>query len=313
MALSISQILSASYAAVLNEKRKPANQWADTSFMKELERQGALKKVPFGPTLEHTIDYQRNQGGEFLASDLAPTSLSKTEVLSALSYSPGEIVVPMVWSKGDEVKNPSENQKIAFVAALMENGLQTHDDLIEEALFATSTNGFLGLATLVPDDGQGTVGGVSAVVEAWHRNPTGTFDADGSDIVAGLTAVWNAAAKGSGGATPSLLVSGADSQAIYEGALTANQRFVNTDEASGGFKVLAFKTARYIFSQYGGDNIYLLNPKAFRLNVAKNAFRDKTDTNILANAMGYEQRIYTMLQATVSVKSRNGVLKPSGS
>lgn len=308
MSLSISQILAASYAAVLNEKRKPANQWADASFMKELERQGALKKVGMGSTIEHTIDYQRNQGGEFLASDLAPTSLSKTEVLSALSFTPGEIVVPMVWSKADEVKNPSENQKIAFVASLIENGLQTHDDLIEEALFATSTNGFLGLQTLVPDSGQGTVGGVSAAAEAWHRNPTTTYLDDGTDIIAALTSIWNDAAKGSGGATPSLLVSGSDAQAIYEGALTANQRFVNTDEASGGFKVLAFKTSRYVFSQYGGTNIYELNPKAFRLNVAKNAFRDKTGTNILPNQMGYEQRIYTMLQATVSVKSRSGVL-----
>jgi hypothetical protein len=308
MALSISQILSASYEAVLNEKRKPANQWADSSFMKELERQGALKKVGMGPTIEHTIDYQRNQGGEFLATDLTALSMSKTEVLSALSFTPGEVVVPMVWSKGDEVKNPSENQKIAFVASLIDNGLQTHDDLIEEALFETSTNGFLGLQTLVPDSGQGTVGGVSAALEAWHRNPTGTYLAAGTNILASLTAEWNSAAKGSGGATPSLLISGADAQAIYEGALTANQRFVDTNEASGGFKVLAFKTARWVFSQHGGTRIYLLNPKAFRVNVAKNAFRDKTETQMLPNQMGFEQRIYTMLQATVSVKSRNAVL-----
>jgi hypothetical protein len=110
MPLSISQIVAASYPAVLAEMRKPANQWAESAFLNELERQGAIKRTSLGPTIEAPIDWQRNPGTDFLATDLTSTSLTKTDVISAASYSVAELSVPVVWSKGDEAKNPSENQ-----------------------------------------------------------------------------------------------------------------------------------------------------------------------------------------------------------
>src|SRR6185369_10399932 len=99
------------------------------------------------PTIEATLDYQRNPGAVILSSELQPTSMTKTEVITAASYTPAQISVPVVWSKMDEVQNPSENQKINLVKSLIENAVNSHDDLVEQYLFSASTNGFLGIPT----------------------------------------------------------------------------------------------------------------------------------------------------------------------
>lgn len=310
----ISQILAASYPAVLNEMRKPANQWAESAFMRELERRQAIKKVSMGPTLEHTLDYQRNPGTDFLATDLTTTSLAKVEVLTAAEYTPGQISVPVVWSKGDDAKNPSENQKVAFVKALLENGITSHDDAIEEGLFTTSTDGFLGLQTILPDAGEGTVGGIDASTDAWWANPNGEYSAAGADLVAALTTVWNSAAKGSGGAAPDCIVTGQAAHAIYEGTQEDRIRYIDTKEADGGFKMLAFKSARMVFSQYGTTRFHGLNLKKgmFKLNVSKQYFRDKGETVEIPNANGFVCKIYSMLQFTTNNKSRGFTVTQSG-
>lgn len=305
MSLSISQMLSASYPAVLAEKRKPTNQWAENAALTEFERMGMLVRRSFGPTLEIPLDYQANAGTDFLATDLTPTASSKTEVLTAASYTPAQLSVPIVWSKMDEATNPTENQKIALVKSLMENALNSHDDAIEEALFTTSTDGFLGMATFMPSTGQPNVGGIDGATETFWRSYAGTYQSDGSDIEAAMTEAYNTAAKGSGSAlAPKGLVSGSDAHALFEGTQQANQRWGSGEELRAGFKVLYFKDARYIFSQYGSTKIYFYNPKSFQVLVSKEKFRDKGETQELENAQGYKVQIYSALQTVSNNISR---------
>lgn len=308
MALSINQILGASYPAVLNESRKPENQWAENAFLREMQRMGALVSKNFGPTLEATLDYRRNPDAGFLATDAQLTSKTKTEVITAASYTPAQLSVPMTWFRMDEVQNPTENQKIALVKTLIQNGLDSHDELIEESIFSTTTDGFLGLATIVPTTGQGTVGGVDSSLEAWFRNPADTYQADGSDINAVFTGLYNDASKGSGSPlAPKFMISGSEPHALYEDGLQPQIRFADTKEADAGFKILAFKTARYSFSQFGGSKVYFLNPKSFTVNTAKGHFRDLGELIHFDDAEGFKRSIYSALQTTTNNKSRLAV------
>lgn len=311
---TIGQMAAASYDAVLNLNRTPANQWAESAFLRELERQKAIERKSLGPNIEKTLDYQRNPGTDFLATDMTTTSLAKTVVLTAAQIVPGELSVPVTWSKGDEAKNPTENQKVDFVKALLTNAINSHDDAIEQALFATVTDGFYGLASAVPDSGQGDFEGIDASVDAWWRNYSGSYLDDGTDMEAQMTVAWNTAAKGSGSQlVPTLIVSGADAQALFESTQQAFQRWIDTDELKAGFKILGFKTTRYVFSQYGGTNLYFLNPKSFNLTVSKEAFRQKGDTIEIPNANAYVFKIYSMLQTTTDNKSRLAVLTETSS
>lgn len=310
MALSVSQGITVSYPAVLNEKRKAANQWAENAALRELERLGAIKREAISHTIERSLNYRRNPGAEFLSFDLAPVSLAKTEILTAAQFSPASISVPMVWSKEDEAKNEGELQKVKLIKEISENGIDSHDELLEEAIFATTTNGFLGFQTLIPDAGQGSVGGINAALELWWRNPNFTYAANGSDIEAKLTAGYNAALKGSGSSMAvNCILSSSDGQATYEASQQSLKRYVDTKEADVGFKVLAFKTARFSFSQFElRDAIYMLNTKVVQIHVSRSAFRQLGDTVEIPNQNGFVKKIFSLCQQTLNNKSRVTVL-----
>lgn len=310
MALTIEQIAAVSYPAVLAEMRKPANQWAENAALRILEKMGFIKHVSLGENIEVPVDYRQNPDTAILSSDQDAASLLKTEVLTSAVYDIAQLNVPVTWTKGDDAKNPSETQKIALVKSLLENAIQSHDDLVEQRIFTSSTVGGVevnGLNDLVPTSGQGIVGGVDAAAELWWRNPSDTY-IDGSDIEAVMTSVYNLSAKGSGASlTPKVAISGSTPYTLFESQLQALQRFTTSGEADAGFKTLKFKGIDYVFSQYGGSNIYFLNPKNYQLIVSKQYFRDKGSTYDVPGQNAFYFLVYSALQFVVNNKSRLGV------
>ena len=311
MSLSIEQIAAVSYPAVLAEMRKAANQWVENAALREFERQGVIQRISLGPTIEAPLDYRQNPDSAFLAADQDEASLVKTEVVTSASYVVAQLSVPVVWTKGDEAKNPTENQKIALVKQLLENGINSHDDLIEQAIFTTTTSGgdeFNGLDNLVSTAGTGVVGGIDSSVETWWKDYADTYT-DASDIEATFTVAYNKATKGSGSPlAPKFMVSGATPHTMYESGLQTLQRFVDKDEADGGFKILAFKNCRYVFSQYGGTKVYFLNPKNYNIVCSKQYFRDKGNTIEIPAQNAFVFKIYSALQAVTNNRSRLAVV-----
>lgn len=291
--------------------RKPANQWAENAALRIMEKQGVIQKTNLGPTIEAPLDYRVNPDTAVLATDQDTTALLKTEVMTSASYSVAQFSVPVVWTKGDDAKNPSENQKIAFVKALLENAISSHDDLLEQSIFTTSTAGgdeFNGLADLVPTSGQGTVGGIDASLETWWRNYADTYT-DATDIEATMSTAWNTASKGSGASlVPKFLLSGVTPYSLYESQLQTLQRFTDANEADGSFKTLKFKGADFVYSQYGGSKIYFLNPKNYNIVVSKQYFRDKGQTIEIPDQNAFVFKLYSALQAVVNNKSRLTVI-----
>jgi hypothetical protein len=308
----IEQMLSASYPVVLADKKKGTNQWAESSALRAFEKLGMIKRLDFGATIEVPLDYRANPDAAVMASDQDAFTLLSTDILGAASYDVAQLSVPVTWSKAEEAKNPMQSQKVALVAQKLDNAINSHDDLIEQCIFTTSTAGgsveLLGLDSLVPTSGQGTVGGVSAVTETWWRNPTDTYT-DASDIEAAMEGVFNQVLKGTGSTLgPKLLLSGRTPYGLYGAGLQTLQRFTDTKEADGGFTALAFKTAQYVFSQYGGNKVYFLNPQSLNLLVSRQYFRDKGDTQQVPGQNAFYFLIYSALQMVTNNKSRLGVI-----
>lgn len=266
----LDQMFAVSYPAVLAEMRKPNNQWADHTGLKALDKFGFIKRINLGDGIEVPIDYRPNPDAAVLASDQDTNSLIATDIISTTQYVIGQLNVPVTWTKMEEVKNPTENQKVGLVRSKLENGIATHDDLFEQLIFTSSVAGgdeFNGLADLVPTSGQGTVGGIDAGVEVFWRNPVDTYT-DASDIEAGLLSVWNDILKGSDSdRMPKLLLSGNEPNALYESQLQGQRRYGKENTASGGFDAIFFKNTPWVWSQYGDEKVYFLNPKDYNLLV----------------------------------------------
>lgn len=306
MALSIAQMIAVSYPAVIAERKLPANQWEESSFLRELKKQGAIEVKSLGPTVEAPLDYQRNPGAQVIG-DYGLTSTAKTEFITSASYTPAEVVIPVNWSKRDEALNPTENQKIDFAAARIENAMTSHDDLMEQIFFATTTNGFLGWGTHVTTAGTGSDGGIDGGSYAFWRSQQSTY-VDDTDIEVAFTYVNNACEKGSGSKLqPTGMVSGSTPHSIYEGVLQAQQRWVDSQDLKGGAKTLAFKNCRYIFSPYGGDNVFFWNPKSFKLVVSKEFWMEKGEIRELQGVSGYTMSVSSFAQTVTNNRSRLGV------
>ena len=283
----------------------------ENAALRALEKAGFIQRVSLGPTIEIPLDYRVNPDVSVMVGDQDTASLVKTEVLTAASYSIAQLNVPVTWTKGDEAKNPSENQKISFSRAIMENGITSHDDQLEARIFTSSSAGGVeisGLDDLVHTAGTGTIGGIVSGTETWWKNQFDTF-VDGSDIEAAMTELFDNCAKGSGSSNqPTILISGSATHSLFESQLQSQRTYVSSDEADAGYKVLAFKGAKYIFSHKGGTKVYFLNPKNYQLVVSSQYFRDKGDTNQVNGQNAFYFLIYSALQFCVAQRWRLGVL-----
>lgn len=311
MALTVEQLAAVSYPAVLAAMRKAENQWHEASALREYEKQGCVERINFGQNIEVPLDYRRNPDGAIMASDQDQSPGVKTEVITSAVYDIAQMSVWVTTTQGDDAKNPTETQKVSLVKQLLENAINTHDAIIEDAIFTTSAEGGIevnGLDTLVPTSGQGSAGGISAVTETFWRNATETY-VDGSDIVAGMTQLHNEIMRGSGSTKgPKFILSGITPHSQYESSLQPLQRYIDVSDGDAGFKTLAFKTSRYVFSDRGGTSLYFLNPKAYKLVVSKQYFRDKGETTRLPGQVASQFPIYSALQFVVTDRSRLGVL-----
>lgn len=307
---TLTQIYTASYPLVVADARKPHDQWCENSAMKLLEKHGFIKRRSLGATIDVPLDYQINSEATFQASETTAVGdlTAKTSVLTTAQYAIAEVVAPVKWTYKDEATNPSVNQKLDLVKSLITNGLNSHDNKIEAALFTTTTNGFLGFLTLMPEDGQGTVGGIDSGSDAFWRSKFGTnYQADGSDLEAILTAVWNSCMKGTGGKAPKLLLSGSEPHALYEGSLTTQQRYVDSQDLKGGAISLAFKTASWGFSPHGDDHVFFLEPDSYELILSKEYNRHKGEVAELDARTMFQSKIYSALQSIAKNRSRIGV------
>lgn len=312
MSVPFPQLVASTYDAVVNERNKAADQWSDTSCLNFLESIGGVKRVPPGATLQMTLDYRANSGGDFLATDATATNTSKTDVLTATGLSWATLVVPTNWSFTDEALNNGE-AKIDLIASLVDNTITTHDFMIEQGLFAaTATDGFASFPVIFTEDGTGTVQGIVAGTETWWENQFKDWGADtGATLLADYNTLYFSCAKGSSGRQPNVVVANSTLYGAFLAALTPQQRFMNAASATSGFGQVKLINADYIFSSVittAQDSAWMFNTNDTALFVAKTAWRKRRQPVDFSAAAMVNQKVYSVLQLATRNRSRGGVL-----
>ena len=313
MAVPFAQLVATTYDDVITDRNKAADQWSDSSFLKYLEKVGGVERRPGGATLQPTLDYRANAGTDFLATDVTATSITKTDVITAASYVWATLVVPNNWSLTDEALNSEPNQKIDLVTAIVDNSRTSHDQAVENGMFAaTATDGFNTLVDIYPKDGGAagagsTVGTVNSAVELWWKSKFKQW-ADAT-IIADMTTVWNQASKGSSGRSPNVVVCSADTHGILEGKLVPQQRYGKEDSVGrAGFKALQFKTSDVIFSMgLTTDSIFMFNTADTKLYVVSSAWRQRRQPVEFTDHAMMNMKVFSVLQLATRNRSRGGV------
>ncbi len=313
MSVPFTQLVASTYDAVVNEKNKAADQWSDTAALNHLESIGGVKRVTPGATLTMTLDYRQNSGGDFLATDTTATSTSKTDVLTAAQASWATLVVPTNWSFTDEALNGGDS-KVDLIASLVDNTITTHDYMIEAGMFATTggTDGFNTFVDLFTEDGTGTVHGIVAGTETWHKNQFKDWGTDtGATLLADYNTLYFSCAKGSGSRQPNVVIANSTLYGAFLAALTPQQRFMDPKSATSGFGAVKLINADYIFSSVitsAQDSAWMFNTNDTALFVAKTAWRKRREAMDYSAAAMVNQKVFSVLQLATRNRSRGGVL-----
>jgi hypothetical protein len=312
MAIPVTQLVAATYDAVVNEKGKAADQWSDSSAMAHLEKIGGIKRVDGGPKFTPTLDYKSNPGLDFLATDTTATSTTKTEVLTHAEYTPIPVVVPINVSFYDEAINSGKNQKVDLVSSIVDNMITSHDQGFENALFATTggTDGFNTFVDIFTEDGTGTVGTIVAGTETWWKNQFldwGT--ATGATLLGHYNTLYFACSKGSAGRQPNVILSSALLFGNFLAANQANQRFLESTGTT--LKYVKMQNADYIFSSAvsgSTEDAFMFNTKDTQVWVVKGAWRQRREAVDFVNAAMWNVKTFSVAQLLTMNRSRGGRL-----
>lgn len=310
MAIPVTQLVAATYDAVVNEKNKAADQWSDTSALNHLEKIGGVKRIDGGPKITVTLDYRINQGLDFLATDTTATSTTKTEVLTHAEYTPIPVVAPINWSLFDEAVNSGSNAKVDLVSAIVDNMITSHDQGFETALFASTggTDGFNTFVDIFTEAGTGTVGTIVAGTETWWANQFKDWGTDtGATLLADYNTLYFSCSKGSGGRQPNVVIGSSLLFGSFLAANQANQRFL---EATGStLKYVKLQNADYVYSasvSAAAEHAFMFNTNDTHMVVLKSAWRQRRDAVEFANAAMMNQKVFSVAQLITRNRSRGG-------
>jgi hypothetical protein len=303
--------VASTFDAVANEKNKAADQWSDSSFLNHLEKKGGVKRIAGGATLQMSLDYRVNSGADFLATDITPTSTSKTDILTATGPSWATLVVPTNWTFTDEALNSDTNQKVDLLTSLADNAMTSHDYTIEAGMFASAaTDGFATFEELFTENGEGTVQGIVSGTETWWKNQFLDWDTHtGATLLADYNTLYFRCAKGSDGRQPNVVVTNSTLYGAFLGANQANQRFL---EATGTtLKYVKLMNADFIYSAAittSQDSAWMFNTNDTALFVVNNAFRKRRDPIDFSAAAMVNMKLFSVLQLATRNRSRGGKL-----
>jgi hypothetical protein len=246
-----------------------------------------------GYEIVRTLDYAENSTYQRF-SGYDTLNVGASDVISAAKYDWVNAAVH-VSSSGDELRqNAGKNQLINLAKAKVKNAKRTAANKMSVDLYSSGSlaNQMGGLAHIIQNNGQGTVGGIdSAIYTIWRnkfKESAGTNATDATTIKPEMQALWLELNRGMD--MPDLIVSTHDFYTLYWSSLTDLQRYSNDSakSANAGFNMLKFNQADIVFDSnenftVTGEKMYFLNTEYIELCVHRSAnwsqMEEKTPVN----------------------------------
>lgn len=297
----------------------------NNALYNRIKKKGGVKQMlDGGNSIVEPLDYAEN-GTYQRYSDYDVLNVQASDVLSAAEFAWKQIAIHVTASGAQIRKNSGKNQIIDLVEARIKNALRTFSNNFSTDMYSdgTATNQINGLQALVADAGTGTVGGINSSTYTFWKNKVqsnasplqggGAVTISKTTIQTQMNNLWLELVRG--GDKPDLIVSSNDYYNFYEESLTDLKRYTNSEDATGGFTSLKYKTADVVFD--GGSNgggissahMYFLNTDFIKLKVHKDANLTQVEDQRAVNQDAVIVPMIWMGNMVISNRSLQGVLK----
>lgn len=292
----------------------------NNALYRTLYRKGRYRSVDGGLTIAIPLDYAAN-GTYQRYSDWDLLNIAQSEVISAAEFQWRQVAINVVASGRELRINSGESRIINLAKARVTNAIRTFKNNFSYDLYSDGSlsNQINGLQATVADAGTGTVGGIDSGAWPFWQNKVQSAAAPlqgGGAITVSATTIengmmlplWLELTRGDD--KPDLIVMSNDWYAFYEASQVSQKRYMDADEAKGGFETLRYKSAKVIFD--GGSGIpaahfYMLNTDYHELVVHEDADLEIMTERTPVNQDGSVTPILWMGNAVVSNRSLQGV------
>lgn len=286
------------------------------ALLSRMKDRGNIKTKSGGYEIVLPVEYAENSTYQRF-SGLDTLNVAASDVLTAAKYDWCQVAINVVASGRELRMNNGPEQMIDLVKARIKNAMNTAANNMSVDLYSDGalTNQVGGLALLIQNNGQGTVGGINSATYTFWRNKfremTGTGTWSSTSIQGEMNGIWLSLNRGA--EKPDLVVASHDIYSAYEASLQAQQRWSSSDKASAGFDSLKYKSADIIFddnTNFGttAEKAYFLNTKYLYLIQHSEAQWTQDDEKAPVNQDAVVIPMYWMGNLVCSNRSLQGVL-----
>ena len=257
-----------------NHSKEIADNFSNhNALYRKMAQKGKTRSESGGYSIVQPLEYAAN-GTYQRYSGFDVLNVSQSDVFTAAEYNWRQIAINVV-SSGYELRVNAGPQRLANLAkARIKNAINTFANNFSADMYADGslTNQIDGLQKMVADTPTNTVGGISAGTWAFWQNKVQSAAAP----LQGGAAITPSATQGimeslmlpllieqtRNNDKPDLIVSSNDYFQFYEGGLVSNKRYVDEQNANGGFMSLMYHGIPVIFDGVSGmaaSRMYFLN------------------------------------------------------
>lgn len=227
-------------------KQAADNVTLNNGLLYVLDKKGNVKPCPGGRTIVQNLLFSENANGGFY-SGYEPLPTSPSESVTAAEFAWKQYACPVVMSGLEEMQNSGEDAVLDLMGERIKGAEATMANAISVSLYGDGTGSggraITGLAAAVPVTAtSGTYGGINVATtgnEWWRSTSVAAGTAAAAATIQGfMNTTWASVARGKN--TTNLIVADVITWSAYMASLQANQRFVDADMASAGFKNVEF-------------------------------------------------------------------------
>lgn len=286
----------------------------NNALYNRLKKRGKIKTISGGTSIVRPLDYADNATFQRY-SGYDSLNVGASDVLSAAEYQWMQSAVHVTASGRELRMNSGREQIIDLAAARLRNALRTAANNMSVDIYSDGalSNQMGGLASLITNDGTGTVGGiVSGTYTFWKNQFFECSTAPSSTTIKGhMNTLWLQCCRGAD--KPDLIVSSHDFYTFYWNSLQDLQRYADSDSAAAGFQSLKYVTADVIFDSNSNfsttaEKMYYLNTNYLELVAHKDANWKQLDDKMSVNQDAVVIPIIWQGNLVCSNRSLQGVL-----
>lgn len=283
---------------------------------RRLNQKGNIRTASGGRTIVEELMYAENSTVAWM-SGYDNLNTTPTDTIDAAEYSWKQLAGTIPMSGLEQIQNAGESAAINWLSSKIRNLEISMKNTAATSVYADGTGSsgkdLAGLALIVDDDGQSTVGGINSATYSWWRNQfSASATTSSGNVQNRMNSMWISLVRGAD--KPDLITAPSTLYVDYLESLQSIQRVTSSEMASAGFTSLKYMQADFVYDdQCTANRMFFLNTDYLFLRPAAGRQFEVGERRSSINQDSFVIPVFWAGAMTCSNRALQGVIIDSGS